>query len=70
MLGIRFKTKKELREKICQNITDYIIETSFFGLQYHPNIKAECVCVSLDPSRVRNVFAQITCKDNILIKVT
>ena len=70
MLGIAFKTKKELKAKIGQDISSYIIETSVFGLEYNPNVQGVAVCVSLDPTRVRNSFAQIWVKDNILTKVS
>jgi hypothetical protein len=70
MLGIRFKTKKELKTKVGQDISGFIIETSLFGAEFDGNNQGTCVCVSLDPYTVRNSFAQIWCKDNILTKVT
>ncbi len=69
MLGIRFKTKKALREYIGKDITGHIIETSFFGLEYKSNLSGAAVCVSLNPERIRNAFAQIWVQDNILVKV-
>jgi hypothetical protein len=70
MLGIRFKTKKELKTMVGKDISGHIIETSMFGAEYNGNNKGTAVCVSLDPSRVRNSFAQIWVTDNILTKVT
>jgi len=70
MLGIRFKTKKELKTMVGKDISSYIIETSMFGAEYNGNNKGTAVCVSLDPSRVRNSFAQIWVDNNILTKVT
>jgi|TARA_Y100000310_G_scaffold341833_1_gene442375 hypothetical protein len=69
-LAIGFKTKKELKSKIGQDISGYIIETSFFGNEYHSNVKDICVCVSVAPDRVRNAFATISVENDILTKVT
>ena len=70
MLGIRFKTKKELKKMIGKNISGSIIETSIFGKEYNGGNQGTAVCVSLDPSRVRNSFAQIWVSNHILTKVT
>jgi hypothetical protein len=70
MLGIRFKTKKELKAMKGKDISEFIIETSMFGREYDGNNQGSPVCVSLDPHTVRNVFAQIWVTDNILTKVT
>jgi hypothetical protein len=70
MLGIRFETKKELKAKVGEDISGFIIETSLFGSEYDGNNQGSAVCVSLDPYMVRNVFAQIWVTDNILTKVT
>jgi hypothetical protein len=70
MLGVRFKTKKELKGMVGSNIKPHIIETSLFGEEYDGENQGTCVCVSLDPYNVRNAFAQIWVRDNILTKVT
>ncbi len=70
MLGIAFKTKKELKSAVNTDISGRIIETSMFGSEYDPNLSGAAVVVSMDPTRTRNTFAQIWVKDNILIKVT
>jgi hypothetical protein len=70
MLGIRFKTKKELIAMKGKDISGYIIETSMFGTEYDGNNQGTAVCVSLDPYTVRNAFAQIWVTDNILTKIT
>jgi hypothetical protein len=70
MLGIRFKTKKELKTMVGKDISSYVIETSLFGKEFDGNNQGTAVCVSLDPYNCRNVFAQIWVKNNILTKVT
>jgi hypothetical protein len=70
MLGVRFKTKKELKLMVGKDISGHIIETSMFGNEYDGNNRGSGVCVSLDPHRVRNTFAQIWVENNILIRVT
>jgi len=69
MLGIRFRTKKELKLMVGNDISGHIIETSFFGAEYNGNNQGIAVCVSLNPHIVRNIFAQIWVKDDILTKV-
>lgn len=68
MMGLRFKTKKEAKEKIPFPAEDYIIETSFFGNELKPN-GTFAVCVSLDPYKIRNSFAEITVKDGMVVKI-
>ncbi len=70
MLAIGFKTKKELKQSIGKDISGDIIETSFFGAEYKPNLQGTAVVVSLQPSIIRKSFAQIWVTDNILTKVT
>ncbi len=69
MLGIRFKTKKELKSMIGKDIGLHVIETSIFGAEYTGNNQGECVCVSLDPNTTRDMFAQIWVTGGILTKV-
>ena len=68
MMGLRFKSKKEAKEKVPFRASDYIIETSFFG----PELRADgnfAVCVSLDPYTVRNSFAEITVEAGMVVKI-
>ncbi len=68
MMGFKAKTKKEVRGLIGKDVSGYFVETSFFGTEYSP-VGKFTVCISLDCTRVRNVFGTLTVKDNILTKV-
>ncbi len=69
MMGFRVKTKKAVKELVGKDVSGYFQETSMFGTEYTPTGK-HTVCISLDCTRIRNVFGTLTVKDNILIKVT
>lgn len=66
MIAFSYKTKKELKENIGKPLRYQ--ETSMFGAEFKPDGTMAGV-VSLDPYRVRNTFAQVTCKEGIIIKV-
>lgn len=66
-MGIRgFKTKKELKAAVGQDIRGKIIETSMFGAEYKPT--GRNTVVGPDPY-TRKWFATITTADNIITKV-
>ncbi len=68
MIGLRVKSKKELKEKYKgKYISHLVIETSFFGTEYHDNVKNLCY-VGPDPYTNRRFFGTITVEDGILIK--
>ncbi len=67
-MGFRVKTKKEAKNLIGKDVRYFFQETSMFGAEYKPTGQ-HTVCISLDCTRVRNVFGTFTVKDNILIKV-
>ncbi len=69
MMGFRVKTKKAAKELIGKDVSGYFQETSLFGEQYK-STGEHTVCISLDCTKVRNVFGILTVKDNILIKVS
>lgn len=68
MMGFRVKTKKAAKELIGKDVSGYFQETSMFGLEYTPSGK-HTVCISLDCTRIRNVFGTLTVVNNILTKV-
>ncbi|KKM06826.1 hypothetical protein LCGC14_1740110 [marine sediment metagenome] len=68
MMGFRAKTKKAARELIGTNVEHLFQDTSLFGLEYKPTGKFT-VCISLDCTRIRNVFGTLTVEDNILVNV-
>jgi hypothetical protein len=70
MMGLRFKTKKAAQLALQAQgflTEDDIIETSFFGREFKDG--EHSVCVSLDPSRVRNSFARITVQGGLIVRV-
>jgi len=70
MMGLLFKSKVAAKAALAEQGTlgpEHILETSFFGPEYRDGVKA--VCVSLDPSRVRNSFATITIKDGRIVSI-
>lgn len=70
MMGLRFRNKKEAKEALAKKGSlgdEYIIETSIFGREFADGEHA--VCISLDPYRVRNVFGQITVRNNRIVKI-
>ncbi len=68
MMGFRVKTKKEVKALIGKDVRHLFQETSFFGAEYRPTGRFT-VCISLDCTKIRNVFGVLTVKDNILTKV-
>ncbi len=69
MMGFKTKTKKEARGLIGQNVEHLFQETSMFGKEYSPTGKFT-VCISLDCTRIRNVFGTLTVQNHVLRKVT
>ncbi len=69
MLGFRVKTKKAAKELVGKDVSGYFQETSMFGSEYKPSGKFT-VCISLDCTRIRNVFGTLTVENNILTKVS
>lgn len=70
MMGLLFPTKKAAKEALAERGTlddEDILETSFFGAEYKDGTHA--VCVSLDPTRVRNSFATITIEGGRIVKI-
>lgn len=70
MMGLLFKTKKEAKEALAAEGSlgpEHVLETSFFGPEFTEGQHA--VCVSLDPSRVRNAFAEITVSGGRIVKI-
>ena len=65
MLGASYPTKKSLRESIGKPLR--YIETSVFGPEYKSN-GTFCV-VGPDPYTNRKWFAEVTMKDDIIVKV-
>jgi len=65
MLGAHYATKKELKENIGKPLR--YIETSVFGPEYKPN-GTFCV-VGPNPYTNRKWFAEVTMKDDIIVKV-
>lgn len=71
MMGLLFKTKKAAKEALTASPNglgeEHILETSFFGPEFKDGQHA--VCVSLDPSRVRNSFATITVSGGRIVAI-
>jgi len=65
MMGARYKTKKELKAAVGQELR--YVETSMFGAEYTPN-GTFCV-VGPDPY-IRKWFAEVTMKDGKIAKVS
>lgn len=68
MMGLRFKSKADARRSLPFRAADKIIETSFFGPEYKGDGEYT-VCVSLDPSTVRNSFGTITVKGGMVTAI-
>ena len=65
MLGASYPTKKSLRESIGKPLR--YIETSMFGPEYKSN--GTFGVVGPDPYTNRKWFAEVTMKDDIIVKV-
>ena len=66
MLGaVGYKYKKDLKASIGKPLN--YIETSLFGQEFKPN--GVNTVVGSDAYRARDWFAQVTCKDGIIVAV-
>lgn len=65
MMGAAYPSKKDLKARIGHRLN--YIETSMFGNEYQPN-GTFCV-VGPDPYTNRKWYAEVTMKDNLIVKV-
>ena len=65
MMGASYKTKKELKAAIGQALK--YEETSFFGAEYR---STGTFCVVGPSPNVRKWFAEVTMKDDKIVKVS
>ena len=66
MLGVYYPTKKELKQNIGKKLN--FVETSLFGREYKQN--GVLTVVGPNPFNNRKYYAQVTIKDDLIIKVT
>jgi len=64
MLGASYKTKKALKESVGKQLQ--YVETSFFGAEYKSDGK---FCVVGPSPYDRRWFAEVTMKDDLIVKV-
>jgi hypothetical protein len=65
MMGASYKTKKSLKENVGKSLR--YVETSMFGSEYSPN---GSFCVVGPSPHDRKWYANVTMKDDIIVKVT
>ena len=65
MMGATYKTKKELKTQVGKPLR--YVETSIFGEEYTPNGR---FCVVGPSPYVRKWYAEVTMKDDLIMKVT
>lgn len=68
MIGIRVKSKKELKEKyVGKDIGHLIVETSLFGIEFQPD--GQTTFVGPCPYTNRKFYGQVVCNNSVLLKV-
>jgi hypothetical protein len=67
MMGLRFATKKAIKEAIGTDISGKFQETSIFGAEF--NGDGEYTVVGPDAYNKRNWYATVTIQNGVLIKV-
>jgi len=64
MIGALYKTKKQLKQSVGQPLK--YVETSLFGAEYKSN---GTFCVAGNHTTKRDWFAEVTMKDDKIVKV-